>query len=175
MRLWVVIYAALGVACGPASGGSGTAADAGPGVDAGPGSNPGAPGSVALHFKHLMDGAPLTLGEAGLLDELPRWEGRNMSQEDYRAADDWKLPLLVQAARRFLASEHPWRADYEAFQADAHWLEEAGLYWAIKMRHEGRPWWEWPENLRAHDEEIRAFLVRHEIKVAFAVFCLAVG
>ena len=30
-------------------------------------------------------------------------------------------------------------------------------------------------NLRAHDEEIRAFLVRHEIKVAFAVFCLAVG
>ena len=109
-----------------------------------------------------------SLVEAGLLDELPRWEGRNLSQVDYRAAAEWKLPLLVQAARRFLASEHPWRADYEAFRADAHWLEAAGLFWAIKACHEGRPWWEWPENLRAREptalEETRAHLAE-EIQV----------
>ena len=59
----------------------------------------------------------------------------------------------MKAARRFLGSEHPWRADFEAFRASAHWLEEAGLYWAIKERHERRPWWEWPTPLRDRSPE----------------------
>jgi glycogen phosphorylase len=96
------------------------------------------------------------LVEAGLLEEYPRWEGRSLGAADYQAADDWKLPLLVQGAQRFLGREHPWRADFEAFRASAHWLEEAGLYWAIKERNARRPWWEWPAGLRARAPEALA-------------------
>lgn len=65
-----------------------------------------------------------------------------------------KLPQLVTAGRSFLAlPDHPWRPAFDRFRATQPWLEDTALFRALADRHDGAPWWEWPEPLRTRDPQ----------------------
>ena len=59
---------------------------------------------------------------------------------------------LSEAGRRLLVSGGAQAADFSAFRArEAYWLGDYALFTAIQARESGRPWWEWPEDLRRRD------------------------
>ncbi|HET6921796.1 MAG TPA: 4-alpha-glucanotransferase, partial [Anaeromyxobacteraceae bacterium] len=94
------------------------------------------------------------LGREGLLDgadlEAPAFPERRV---DYGAVIPWKERRLRLAAERFATRAGP--AEREAlaeFRArEAHWLEDFALFLAVKGRQGGRPWVEWPEDLRERE------------------------
>jgi 4-alpha-glucanotransferase len=62
-----------------------------------------------------------------------------------------KLPLLSQAADAFLsAGDHPWWDEFRQFVADADWLDDTCLFFALHDRFDGASWTEWPDALRRH-------------------------
>jgi len=74
----------------------------------------------------------------------------------FAAAREWKLELL-RAAFAHTGSYAP-RAlrveleEYEQDHAARPWLADWALYAALKERHGGEAWYEWPEPLRHRDE-----------------------
>ena len=80
-----------------------------------------------------------TLIEGGLLaaEEVSAaaW-GRQADKTNYAALYRQREPLLRKAAERFRPD-----SGFEAFCADnAFWLDDYGLYMAIKKKHRGRSW-----------------------------------
>lgn len=66
---------------------------------------------------------------------------------DYAAVTAWKTPLLALAARRLLEAPPP---GFDQFcTREAGWLEDHCLFVALKERHGGCAWYEWPDDLRA--------------------------
>ena len=71
------------------------------------------------------------------------------SDVHFDVVEGWKMDLLERAAARFLMQEdHPWRSAYRAFRERADWVEPASLFWALKRKYNGKPWWEWPKAVR---------------------------
>jgi len=93
------------------------------------------------------------LHESGLLDEAAPVVP--MTQYvDFEATEDTKSPLLAQAAQRFLNSdEHPWHEDFRLFEAQADWLEDAALFYAIREHHKRKPWWQWSSEFSQRNSE----------------------
>ena len=86
--------------------------------------------------------------------ELLVAEGWLTHDELHKFADDRKggfsEQLMSRAYRGFLsgASEQD-KAQHETFkQRHAHWLEDFALYRALRRRHGGAPWNQWPVPLR---------------------------
>lgn len=65
---------------------------------------------------------------------------------DFEAMAAFKAPLLWQATERLAADPA-----FAAFRERSPWAEAAGLFAALKEAHGGRPWWEWPAQLRDRD------------------------
>lgn len=62
-----------------------------------------------------------------------------------------KWPALFRAFDNFKKSKAPRLpyGDFEEFRrVQREWLEPYGLFLALKDHHQGKPWWEWPDNLR---------------------------
>ncbi len=101
---------------------------------------------------YLID--PAALVRAGLLEEAAVAPLRNLSRDyvDYGALYERKLPLLFSAHaawRRDPKRSLPY-GDFTAFrQKNAGWLTGYALFSALKDRFGGKPWWEWPENVRS--------------------------
>lgn len=74
---------------------------------------------------------------------------------DFESAAKNKLPLLVDAARNFLArAEGNSLARFERFSADTHWwLEDFVLFDALRERYGKTCWNEWPNGLARHEPE----------------------
>ncbi len=77
---------------------------------------------------------------------------RQATQVDYDAVRELKLAALRRAFDRF-DDEH-WRdqtpraAELVAYvQREADWLDDYGLFRALRERFESQPWWEWPDGL----------------------------
>ena len=92
-----------------------------------------------------------TLVEEGLLKaEEPasvNW-GEKPGRVDYGALYRERGKLLRLAYDRFTPDEN-----YQAFcQENAQWLEDYGLFMALKEANGGKPWLEWDEPLRLRDE-----------------------
>lgn len=102
---------------------------------------------------NLID--PADLVRAGLLAEQEVAPLRGLSREhvDYGALYHRKLPLLFSAHtawRREPKRELPY-GDFARFREEnAEWLRGYALFSALKEHFEGRPWWEWPQNVRSH-------------------------
>jgi 4-alpha-glucanotransferase len=102
---------------------------------------------------YLID--PAALVRAGLLTEadLAPLRALNAEKVDYGALYERKRPLLFQAHAN-------WKKDrgrplpyggFEAFRSEhAHWLAGYSLYSALKDHLYGKPWWEWPADLRSY-------------------------
>ena len=49
-------------------------------------------------------------------------------------------------------SQAPTATESDAFYAANHrWLKPYALFMSLRERYDGRPWWEWPRDLREHD------------------------
>jgi 4-alpha-glucanotransferase len=102
---------------------------------------------------------PDTLAGEGLLepDEIAglRW-GRRADKVDYAVLYRRRGPLLRKAFGRFTARAHkaPSRAGFDEFRAaNAFWLDDYGLFMAIKKKAGGVSWLEWDEAPRFRDEK----------------------
>ena len=93
-------------------------------------------------------------------DELLRvsdCEGRSFSSDvvDYDAVASFKRRLLETAWTNFRAGARPdLRPAYARFCRDhAHWLEDYALFRALKSRHGGAHYLEWPAELSRRDRK----------------------
>ena len=82
---------------------------------------------------------------------------------DFAAVKVLKGALLVEAATCFLAlKDHPWRAEFEAFCADADWLDDFALFGVLSDLYGGGAWWNWPPCYRDRDPgSLRALQLEH--------------
>ncbi len=101
---------------------------------------------------YLVDLLPLV--RAGLLREsdLAPLRALPTDRVEYGALYRLKLPLLsaAHAAYRAKATPLPY-GDFAAFCASqAGWLDSYTYFRALKDHFAGRPWWEWPAELRQH-------------------------
>ncbi len=114
---------------------------------------------------NLIDPAPLV--RAGLLTDtdLAPLRGLNADHVDFGALYERKRPLLFSAHaawRRDPKRPLPY-GDFGAFQRKhAAWLESYTLFSALKDHFDGRPWWEWPQDLRSFAGAGKSVL-RHEL------------
>ncbi len=101
---------------------------------------------------YLID--PQALVRAGLLTETAIAPLRSLNRDhvDYGALYQRKLPLLFSAHaawRRDPKRGLPY-GDFAAFrQRHAAWLAGYAYFSALKDHFDGRPWWEWPEDIRS--------------------------
>lgn len=62
-----------------------------------------------------------------------------------------------------VAAEAPWPRALARFRdEEADWLEDYALFTAIHSAQGGKPWWEWPEALRARDPAALRRVMRQE-------------
>jgi 4-alpha-glucanotransferase len=89
-------------------------------------------------------------GDPGLVDLAALVHAGLIEGEELAAAP--REVLLGRAGWRVRARGGEAAAALEAFVARAaHWLPDYALYTAIQAREDGRPWWQWPEDLRRRD------------------------
>ena len=92
--------------------------------------------------------SPELLQKMGLLtaDELPQ-ASADLGRVDFPAVYRQKRAMLEKAYQRFIQKKPA--KEYQLFCEDqAYWLDDFGLFVAIKEQFHGRMWSEWPEELR---------------------------
>jgi 4-alpha-glucanotransferase len=92
----------------------------------------------------LLEEGLLLTEDLGPVPDFPR------GRIQYDAAIAFKQRLFPLAQGRFKLQKK--REDYEPFCSDSHaWLDDLALFVALKERFDGRPWQEWPPDLRDRD------------------------
>lgn len=97
---------------------------------------------------------------------------------DFDAVSRFKDALLETAWKNFSAgARSDLRSEFEQFSHDhAHWLDDYGLFRALKTRYDGASYLEWPEDLirrvPAALDRARRELASHVDQVRFAQFLL---
>ena len=92
------------------------------------------------------------LAEEGLLEPGEyrnlNW-GADPSRVDYGLMYKTRYPVLSKACDRLLARDIP---AFTAFcQEQRDWLEDYALFMALKSRHDGAAWFQWPRELRLRE------------------------
>ena len=68
---------------------------------------------------------------------------------DYEKLYNQRFPLLKKAAARFFAAP---TKEYETFVCEqTAWLEDYALFMSLKNENNGKPWYEWPEDVRSRE------------------------
>ncbi len=93
------------------------------------------------------------LRDLGLLDDgdVEGGPAGDPDRVDFGAMQAFKAPRLQKAADRLRAAgpRHRLADDFATFRAaEAGWLEDTALFWAIKQQQGGAAWWTWPVGLR---------------------------
>jgi 4-alpha-glucanotransferase len=108
---------------------------------------------AVAEYAALEEAAQPAPGDLAALDEV-----RLATRVDYANVRRLKQRALSAAFRRFYDVE--WRRDTDRAQAfrafrgsHAWWIEDYGLFRAIRRRHDDRPWLEWPKPLRRRHPE----------------------
>ena len=99
--------------------------------------------------------SPDLLIEDSLLTARDCEDGRTLTQSaiDFEAVITFKHRLLELAWSNFSSSPHPaLQSELERFCSEqAHWLNDYALFRALKARHRGADFLEWPEELVRRD------------------------
>jgi 4-alpha-glucanotransferase len=77
---------------------------------------------------------------------------------DFEGTFSFKTRLFQEAYRRLLSGSVPRLQDeYRQYrESEKAWLDDFGLFLALKRAHQGRPWWEWDKDLGLyHPEAVR--------------------
>ena len=97
------------------------------------------------------------LAEEGLLDEDDYVDldwGGDPASVDYGLLHKQRYPVLRVACGRVMDER---AEEFQAFcEAEAEWLDEYALFMALKDKHEGISWFEWPEDERLRKPEALA-------------------
>ena len=100
---------------------------------------------------YLIDVAALVRGGLLTADAIQTLQSLPVDRVDYGELYRRKWPLLFQAHAQFARNRRkklPY-GDFAAFQRQhASWLPDFALFSALKENFQGRPWWEWPTDLR---------------------------
>ena len=101
---------------------------------------------------YLVD--PAALARLGLISDSALDPLRHLSHDhvDFGALYQLKLPLLFAAHARWRQDAIPISpyGDFESFRdRNASWLVSYALFSALKDHFSGRPWWEWPADVRS--------------------------
>lgn len=104
--------------------------------------------------------SPELLADDGLLEKekLSAYELPQTGKTDYEQAGKLKHDLLREAFDKFLSlnAAGPNEA-FEAFcETNGEWLDDFAMYIALKQKHDGKPWYTWPEQFRKRDEKALA-------------------
>ena len=76
------------------------------------------------------------------------------SQIDFDQVKATKIPMLREAAQRFLEGSNGMRQSFEAFKKEnAWWLEDFVLFEVMREVHNGEPWCNWPRELARREPE----------------------
>ena len=96
--------------------------------------------------------SPDVLLEKGLLtpediQDIPQFP---LDKVDFEKVITWKMPILRQAARNFNQNTNTFKYhQFEGFcNGNSFWLEDYALFMAILDTQGGKPWTEWPDELR---------------------------
>jgi 4-alpha-glucanotransferase len=104
------------------------------------------------------------------LSDRPRFSPGTV---DYGAVIPWKVGVLDRAYRRFRSGGLPdLEAAFASFREEnAMWVEDFGIFMALKDLNDLRPWWTWEEEYRFADPgPIRAFVAAERERVDRHVF-----
>ena len=97
--------------------------------------------------------------DAGLVDAAESAMAVAASRVDFEAVKASKVPLLRQAAQRFLETSGAGRNRFEDFKRDTSWwLDDFVLFEVIRRVHGGAVWSSWPKELaRREDDGLEKF------------------
>lgn len=101
-----------------------------------------------INLRALVDHGLLAPADLQPLEALPR------DRVDYGGLYAGKWPVLDRAYENFKrlgGRSQPYGSFEEFRSSQAEWLESYSLYRALKDRFGGKPWWEWPDELRYFD------------------------
>lgn len=122
--------------------------------------------------------SPEKLIEAGLLtwDECNSFDfGDNVEKVDYGKMYENRSKLLRKAHERFIEkknSDAKVAKEYQDFiDENKTWLEDFALYYSIKATLEGKPWYEWPEDLMTRKQAaLDDYKKEHANGIDFIIF-----
>ena len=124
--------------------------------------------SANAGYPALID--PRDLVEEGLLTaqeaENTRYSG-SIYITDHRFALEKRLQTLRLAFSR-LNDGH--REQLRLFAAQNAWVNDYALYQALKEKHGGLPWWEWPDSEKHYEQAVQHTAALQQ-EIDFHVFC----
>ncbi|WP_316831727.1 malto-oligosyltrehalose synthase [Pedobacter aquatilis] len=91
------------------------------------------------------------LAEDGFIDQSDLIKAKLPASEmvDFEACEEMKCHFLHRAFKSFVSKPEYLEAAFEAFcDKQAFWLDDYALYAAIKKHHNGREWYQWPEEYK---------------------------
>jgi malto-oligosyltrehalose synthase/4-alpha-glucanotransferase len=101
--------------------------------------------------------SPELLAEDGLLDhdQLHRHRQPHEGKVSYAIAEESKAEIFDIAYKNFIEKNiDELQKEFNAFcEAEASWLHDFALYVSLKKHHNGKPWYEWEEQYKLHDEQ----------------------
>jgi malto-oligosyltrehalose synthase/4-alpha-glucanotransferase len=115
--------------------------------------------------------SPETLAKEKLLDsrELEQYRLPVQSKADYKKAEEIKNTLFNKAYQNFLSgSFSQLYNDFEQFcSKEKNWLDEFALYFVLKKKNGGKPWYEWQKDLRQRSTDaLQSFASEHAEEIA---------
>ncbi|GAA4411297.1 hypothetical protein GCM10023187_36920 [Nibrella viscosa] len=110
--------------------------------------------------------SPELLVDEGLLDkkDLKKYHLESTDKVDFGAAEGVKEKLFDQAYANFVQGASPeLQQAFEQFcEREANWLDDFAVYLALKQQHNGKPWFQWPDQYKKRDPEaLQAFADEH--------------
>jgi 4-alpha-glucanotransferase len=114
--------------------------------------------------------SPEGLAKDGLLnaDDMPHYHLPQQSKADYAEAERVKNELLEKAFAAFVRQKaSPLHDAFKQFNAkEKHWLDDFALFMLLKGLHEGKPWFEWPDEYKKSDgKALKALAVAHKREI----------
>jgi len=99
--------------------------------------------------------SPEKLIEDGLIskDDLSHKPNFLAEKVEFGKVRTWKTELLGKAYESLRRTNSGLRGEFETFcRRHQDWLDDYALYRALKNSQSQRPWYEWPDKLKLHDE-----------------------
>jgi malto-oligosyltrehalose synthase/4-alpha-glucanotransferase len=100
--------------------------------------------------------SPELLVKEGFLDqqEIESMQLEPSGKVDFEGAERIKKSFFEKAYSNFTSNNSRLSQEFESFcREQASWLDDFAFYVLLKQQHDGKPWYEWPEEFKNRDEK----------------------